>query len=75
MSISKKYGVPKETIQRMVNDGVLSCMWTSYDQVYAMFESKLNAGGKTKTSIYEEIADATGMTSRNVQYIISRYMK
>lgn len=73
MSLSKKYNVPCETIKRMVNDGVISCSWPRYEEVYEMYQKSMAIGGKTKTDIYYEISEATRIPKRTVEYIISRF--
>lgn len=73
MSLSKKYNIPNETVQKMVNDGVISCSWPMYEEVYAMYQKSMAIGGKTKTEIYYEIAEAKHISKRTVEYIITRF--
>lgn len=61
--LSDKYGLPEETVKKMMRDGVISCSWDTYDQI-----AKLKREGKT----WDEIAFETGMSIRNAQYIYSR---
>lgn len=73
MSLAKKYNIPKEAVQRMVNDGVISCSWPMYEEIYAMYQQSMAVGGKTKTEIYYEISEAKKVSERTVKYVISRF--
>lgn len=73
MSLSEKYKIPRETIQKMVNDGVISCSWPMYEEIYAMYKKSMAIGGKTKTQIFYEIAEAKGVSERTVQYVITKF--
>lgn len=75
MSLADKYNIPKATIQRMVQDGVLSCTWPMHEEVYEMFKKSMSAGGKTKTEIYIEIAEKKGLAERTVRGIIYDFSK
>lgn len=70
MSLSNKYNIPKETIQKMVNDGVISCSWPMYEDIYEMYQKSMAVGGKSKTQIFYEIAEAKGISERTVKNII-----
>lgn len=70
MSLSEKYKIPKETIQKMINDGVISCSWPMYEEIYAMYKQSMSIGGKSKTQIFYEIAEAKGVSERTVKNII-----
>jgi len=70
MSISNKYNIPQETVNKMVKDGVISCSWPMYEEVYNMFLSYPQ--GKSKTQIYYEIAEKKGISERTVRDIISK---
>lgn len=70
MSLAKKYNVPQETIKRMVNDGVISCSWPMYEEIYAMYQKSMSIGGKSKTQIFYEIAEAKGISERTVKNIV-----
>lgn len=70
MSLAKKYNVPQETIKRMVNDGVISCSWPMYEEIYAMYQKSMAIGGKSKTQIFYEIAEAKGISERTVKNIV-----
>jgi DNA-binding transcriptional regulator LsrR (DeoR family) len=62
--LSKKYNIPSETVNKMIKDGIISCSWPGYEQVYELWKQ-----GKTQT----EIADITHMTDRNVRYILKKF--
>lgn len=61
--LSDKYGVPEPVIKNMIRDGVISCSWSTYDEV-----ARLHAEGKSTF----EISLQTNMSQRNVQSILSR---
>lgn len=73
MSLSKKYNIPKETVMKMVNDGVISCSWPMYEEIYAMYQKSIAIGGKTKTEIFYEIAEEKKVSKRTVEYVIHRF--
>lgn len=62
--LSKKYNIPAETVTKMIHDGVISCSWPNYEEVYKMFKE-----GKSIT----EISDVTHMSTRNVHYILNKF--
>jgi hypothetical protein len=59
--LSKKYDVPPETIKRMIKDGVISCSWSTYDEVH-----RLRKEGKSTA----EIAFLVHTSQRWVQEIL-----
>ncbi len=71
MSLSNKYGISQETVNQMVKDGVISCSWPMYEEVFNLYQSMLSSG-KNKTQIYNEIADRKGISERTVRDIISK---
>lgn len=74
MSLSNKYNVPQETIKKMINDGVISCSWPKYEEIYAMYTNEVKTG-KTKTLIYYEIAEKKKMPETTVKSIILKMDK
>lgn len=75
MSLSEKYKIPKETIKKMINDGVISCSWPMYEEIYAMYKQSMSIGGKSKTQIFYEIAEAKKVSERTVKNIIYTVFK
>lgn len=73
MSLSKKYNIPKETIQKMVNDGVISCSWPMYEEIYNMYQASMAIGGKTKTEIFYEIAEAKKVSTETVKHAVNKF--
>lgn len=61
--LSQKYGIPVETVNKMIKDGVISCSWPSYDHV-----NELRKSGKSTA----EIADIMHTSQRNIQYILKK---
>lgn len=74
MSLSNKYNIPQETVNKMVQDGVISCTWPAYEEIYAMYKG-YSASGKTKTEIYYEIAERKNMSESSVKHIILKMDK
>ncbi len=70
MSLSSKYNIPQETIKNMVKDGVISCTWPMYEEIYAMYQQSMAIGGKTKTEIYYEIAQEKRVSENTVKNAI-----
>ena len=71
MSLSNKYNIPQETIKKMINDGVISCSWPMYEEIFAMYEAEMKTG-KTKTLIYYEISEKKGVSERTVRDVVSK---
>lgn len=61
--LSQKYNIPQDTVKKMIKDGVISCSWENYEQVF-----RLKNEGKTVA----EISMTTHMTERNVHYILKK---
>lgn len=73
MSLAKKYNVPQETVKKMIADGVISCSWPSYEQIYAMYQKSMSIGGKSKAEIIHEICEATKAKERTVYYALEKF--
>lgn len=61
--LSEKYNIPPETVNKMIKDGVISCSWSNYEEVYRMYRE-----GKSVS----EISFHTHMSERNVFYILKK---
>jgi len=72
--LSNKYGVPEPTIKKMINDGVISCSWTKYDEVYDLYQ-KLKKTGVTKYKMYMDISIELNINERTVKDIILKLDK
>jgi len=59
--LSDKYGVPQETIKKMMKSGVISCSWEGYEEVL-----KLRDQGKS----IRDIAIDTGRSTSSVFSIL-----
>lgn len=75
MSLAKKYNIPQQTITNMVKDGVISCTWPMYEEIYAMYQQSISIGGKTKTEIYFEISQAKKVSEGTVKNAIKAIEK
>lgn len=73
MSLSKKYDIPQATVLKMVNDGVISCSWPMYEEIYSMYQKSMSIGGKTKTDIFYEIAEKKGVSYETVKHAVNKF--
>lgn len=72
MSISNKYNIPQETVNKMVKDGVISCSWPRYEEIYTMFKNSMQVPGAIKSRVVLDIAAKSGVSERHVRTIISK---
>lgn len=71
MSLSKKYNIPMETIQKMVNDGVISCSAVRYEEVFEEYKKyKLESPGKSDSQIFYEMSDQMHMSDASIKKIV-----
>lgn len=70
MSLSKKYNIPQEAVKKMINDGVISCSWPMYEQIYQDYQNSMNVGGKTQTAVFHEVAEKNKVSEKTVQKIV-----
>lgn len=61
--LSEKYNIPAETVNKMIKDGVISCSWSNYEEVYQLFKKGMSTS---------EISFHTRMSERNVRYILTK---
>ena len=71
MSIAKKYGVPEDTIVKMVNDGVISCSVKRHYEIYDRFVQlrSLNPSA-TKASLIIKVAEEMHATEATVDKVV-----
>lgn len=62
--LSNKYNIPEETVKKMIQDGVISCSWPGYEEVYNLWKS----GEKI-----DEICFKTGKARSTIFEIIKRF--
>lgn len=74
MKLCNRYNVPQETINKMVKDGIISGSWPMYEEIYAMFQAALPSG-KSKQTIYYEIAEKKNISESSVKAIILKMDK
>ena len=67
--LSNKYNIPESTIKQMIRDGVISCTWAKYEEVYACYKS---LSGKVD-SVVVEVSDRTNVPIRTVYYILKQF--
>lgn len=61
--LSDKYKIPEPVIKNMIKDGVISCSWSTYEEVH-----RLHAEGKPTA----EIADSVNISISYVHKILRR---
>lgn len=62
--LSDKYNVPPDTLKKMTRDGVISCTWEGYEEVYKLWKEGKSMG---------DIAITTGRSKASVHGIIQRF--
>lgn len=74
MSLEKYYGVPRETIKKMIRDGVISCSLESHLEVYEMYKARV---GKFETlhDICVDISQSSTYQVDNIKKIIQKFRK
>lgn len=72
MSISNKYNIPPEAVNRMIKDGHLSCLTPRDEEICAMY-TQLISKGVGKMEAYIQISEAKSVCERTVIRIIKRY--
>lgn len=64
--LSEKFNIPEGTVKSMMNNGVISCSWTGYEEVINLHREGKSIG---------DIAIQTGRSKTSVYGIIQRYKK
>lgn len=75
MSLSNKYGIPQETVNQMVKDGVISCSWPMYEEVFSMYQTLMRESGAIKSHVIISISEKKGLSERHVREIINHKFK
>lgn len=73
MSLSEKYNIPKATIQKMVNDGVIACSWPKYEEIYEDFKRTCSGSYKNITAVYIELSEKHNVSEKTVRDAINRF--
>lgn len=73
MSLSKKYNVPQNAINEMVKDGVISCSWPKYEEIYEDFTRTASGSLKNITAVYIELAEKHHVSEKTVRDAINRF--
>lgn len=73
MSLSKKYNIPQESVNRMIKDGWISCSAPTYEKIYEDFVKTSSSSCKNVTAIYMEIADKHHVSEKTVRDVINRF--
>lgn len=70
-ALSEKYQIPEAAIKQMINDGVISCTWAKYEEVYATYQS---LSGKYKgQALVVEVSIKTNVPERTIYDILTRF--
>lgn len=72
MSLSNKYNIPQATIKKMITDGVISCSWPMYEEIYTMYQKSMAVPGSIKSKVVIEIGEKTGYSERQIRNIIDK---
>lgn len=72
MSLASKYNIPAEVVTKMVNDGVISCSWPRWEEIYKMYK-EMQATGKSQSTICYEISEKEKISYKTVQNIIYKF--
>lgn len=72
MILSNKYNVPQETLNKMIKDGVISCAWPRYEEIYQKFKQAMKPGC-VKTRIILEVSEKEGISERYLRQIIAKF--
>ena len=64
--LSEKFNIPQETVKSMMQNGVISCKWSGYEDVHKMYKE-----GKS----IDDIVFETGYCRRNVFQILKKCKK
>jgi hypothetical protein len=68
--LSNKYNIPESTIKQMISDGVISCTWAKYEEVYSCYKS-LSCSNVDK--VVSTVSEKTNVPVRTVYYIIKSF--
>jgi hypothetical protein len=70
--LSEKYGIPEEKIKLLIKDGWISCSVPQYEEVIVYYKSEISKGVPARQAIVNT-SEKTGMSDRNVYYIIHKF--
>lgn len=68
--LSNRYNIPEATIKQMIRDGVISCTWAKYEEVYSCYKS---LSCSNVDQVVTTVSEKTGVPRSTVYYIISRF--
>lgn len=70
--LSKKYDVPEEKLKMMMKDGVISCSWGAYDEIYYCYKSE-RPSAKSNEDAYNIVAAKMNVSRSTVYNIVHTY--
>lgn len=68
MSLSNKYNIPQETINKMIRDGILSSKWPTYEEVYKMYKAST---ARSKAQTFLDISIKLNIPENTIKFIVS----
>lgn len=69
--LASRYSVSEQTIKKMIDDGVISCTWAKYEEVYSTYK---NLSGTYKgEGLAIEVSIRTHVPVRTVYDIVKRF--
>ncbi len=77
MKLADFYGIPEETVTRMMRNGHLSCSVARHFEIYDSYKKYVSCcgSGKTKEEICNDVADSLGVSSSTVKQVVWRIDK
>ena len=72
MSLSKKYGIPEETIKLMIKDGWLSCSVAKCEEIIVHYKKHVDAGIPKPEAVLR-VTEEIPVCKRHVYRILSKF--
>ena len=73
MKLSNKYNIPQETVDKMVQDGVIPCQWPRWEKIYEDYKKRMEQPGAIKTRVILDVASQERISERHIREIISKF--
>lgn len=72
MSLSKKYGIPEETIKLMIKDGWLSCSVAKCEEVIVHYKKHISQGIPKPEAVHR-VADEIKVSESYIYRIMKKF--
>lgn len=70
-NLSNKYNIPADKLKKLVQDGVISCSWAGWEEIYDHYKKQLSITG-TRGSAVNVTAINKNVSEKTVYQIIHR---